>query len=34
MRDYSVSLGTLFSYAFLPAPAGIHPSPIEYMNLV
>jgi len=34
MKDYSVSSGTLFSYAKMLAPAGIPPSRIEYMNLV
>ena len=30
MKDYSVSFGTLFSYANLHAPAGIVPCHIEY----
>ena len=30
MKDYSVSFGTLFSYAILCAPAGIAPCYVEY----
>lgn len=30
MKDYSVSFGTLFSYAIFCSPAGIPPCDVEY----